>query len=67
PPAFLYDIEKGEGKCLDHKHSCLMNSSYRQKKRKSTAESEASQFVYNHGKFRVFVHKPFKKYHEYAH
>ena len=27
PSAFLYDIEKGEGKCcLDHKHFCLMSS-----------------------------------------
>ena len=45
--AFLYDIEKGEGKCWHvYQVSCLMMPSYKVRHGKSTSFGNASQFVY---------------------
>ena len=60
--AFLYDIEKGEGKCwCVYQVSCLMMPSYRFPHRKSTASKNASQFVYKQKNMAIFIHKSFKK------
>jgi len=67
-PAFLYDIEKGEGKCCwVYQASCLMGPSYKAKKQKSTGGNKPSQIVNNRWDFMGFRSRNVQKDWKIAH